>query len=323
MTNRPELSDQQRRIAKLHTKFRNQHGAASDSQVRSAGVTLRQQQRLLDGGFWCRAATGVLISAGAPNTWHLGASVAVLAAQPSAALSHGAAARLYGFDGYDSYDSLHITVGHGARPSPTKATQHVLVGHGPGSTFTHDGIRAVTAPLAVLGCLVLDGRERAAQALDSALRLGRSPRWFIDVAGKWRSRGRRGPAELIDLVAERTDKRLPRSWFQRLAHRALAEAGVHLAEEHPVVDDHGVLIAELDLADEEWRIGVECQSWRWHATPGAQRADAHRRRALRRLGWEIVDVWWSDLERIDEVVATITTIRSERSGRQFLARTTI
>jgi hypothetical protein len=47
---------------------------------------------------------------------------------------------------------------------------------------------------------------------------------------------------------------------------------------------------------------VECQSWAWHATPAARRADARRKRRLRRLGWDVTELWWSDRSRMDEVV---------------------
>jgi len=169
--------------------------------------------------------------------------------------------------------------------------------------------------VAIFGIVAVDGIDAAGRALDSALRQGRSPHWFVQEAIRWRTRGRSGPAEVLELVAERTAQRLPRSWFQRLAHRELAELGISLVHEHPVRATNGRLLAELDLADVEHRIGIECQSWEWHATPAAQRADARRKRAVRRLGWEIVDVWWSDRGRMDDVVDTIRAIRAERTRR--------
>jgi very-short-patch-repair endonuclease len=74
----------------------------------------------------------------------------------------------------------------------------------------------------------------------------------------------------------------------------------------------GVLLAELDLARPASKIGVECQSWRWHATPTARAADARRRRMLRQLGWEIVEVWWSDLDDLDGVVAELCLLIDRR-----------
>ena len=106
---------------------------------------------------------------------------------------------------------------------------------------------------------------------------------------------------------------LPRSWFQRVASRVLAEAGIVMTDEYPIYEGRR-LLAQLDLAIADLAIGVECQSWQWHATPEAQRRDSARRRSLRRLGWEIVDLWWSDLDRIDDVVATLlVVVISERA----------
>ena len=86
----------------------------------------------------------------------------------------------------------------------------------------------------------------------------------------------------------------------------LARAGIRLVDEHPVRDGRGVLLAELDLADPRAPVGVECQRWQWHATPTAQHRDARRRGTLRQLGWDIVDVWWSDLRHPDRVVSELT-----------------
>lgn len=114
------------------------------------------------------------------------------------------------------------------------------------------------------------------------------------------------------LLDERVDRPLPRSWFQRLAKRTLAGCGVPLVDEYPVRDVAGVLLAELDLAWPVLKIGVECQSWRWHATPTARAADARRKRRLRQLGWEIVEVWWSDLEDLDGIIAELLLLIDRR-----------
>ena len=121
------------------------------------------------------------------------------------------------------------------------------------------------------------------------------------------------------LLGERVDKRLPRSWFQRIANRVLASAGIRLVDEYPVRDQRGVLLAELDLADPARKIGVECQSWEWHATPTAQHRDARRKGMLRQLGWEIVDVWWSDLRNPDRVIAEVLYLLLTRDCPSDLA----
>jgi hypothetical protein len=166
--------------------------------------------------------------------------------------------------------------------------------------------------VALIQVAAFDGRDRAGQALDSILRRGDAPEWIRSVAVRWQRCGVRGPRSVLSLLDERVDGRVPRSWFQRLAQRALARCGLVLVDEFPVFDQSGRLLAELDLAIPELRVGVECQSWRWHATPTARAADAARRRRLRLLGWELVEVWWRDLGHLDAVVDELVFLIDRR-----------
>ena len=98
----------------------------------------------------------------------------------------------------------------------------------------------------------------------------------------------------------------------------LQRHGHAMVDEWPVCDERGTLLAELDLADVDLKVGVECQSWAWHSTPKAQRADADRKLRLRSLGWDVVDLWWSDLERSDAVIADVLlAIRKAERLRQM------
>jgi very-short-patch-repair endonuclease len=157
-----------------------------------------------------------------------------------------------------------------------------------------------------------DGADAAGKALDSMLRRGDSAEWVRQTSARWRKRGVVGPAVVMRLLDERVDGRLPRSWFQRLAKRTLAARGIRLVDELVVRDPSGVALAELDLANPALKVGVECQSWRWHATPSARAADARRKRRLRHLGWEIVEVWWSDLDDMDDVEAELRLVIDRR-----------
>ena len=103
----------------------------------------------------------------------------MLAVGPDAALSHGTAGRLYGLDGYDRHDELHLLVGPGAHASRTEATHHVWRGHTTAEVHRVDGVPVARMPVVLFGIAALDGRDAAARALDSALRLGRSQQWFV------------------------------------------------------------------------------------------------------------------------------------------------
>jgi hypothetical protein len=124
---------------------------------------------------------------------------------------------------------------------------------------TVDGIRvmSIASTLALLAPEY--GIGPTARALDSALRMGVSTDELRTVAQTWRRRGRRGPPALLVLLGERVDNRLPRSWFQRVAARVLAVAGVRLVDEYPVRDRRGILLAELDLADPARQLLSRCK----------------------------------------------------------------
>ena len=283
----------------------SQHGVASDRQVRSVGLSLHRQQTLLRNGLWLRHSPGVLAQAGTEPTWHRAAMAATLMPGSPAVLAGASAARLHGLDGFEDVERLIVVTTNRGR---VHAPVHVTVNRSrvlePEDVVTIGPIRATSVAVTLIN-LCLYGLSRRVQAFDAALRLGHTPAELSDVFERWRRRGMHGPVEALDLLAERTDVRLPRSWFQRLAGSLLARNGIVTEDELPIHDEHGRLLAELDLAVVGWKVGVECQSWRWHATPAAQRRDSDRKRTLRRLGWEIVELWWSDLNHPERVLADI------------------
>jgi hypothetical protein len=307
-------------VRALFDLMTHQHGVATTRQARGLGISRRVERRRLEDGTLWSPFPGVLAARGAPVTFH-GRAMAAAWSPGVVAISHAAAARLHGLDGFDGQTvtdqapidvlgrrgaTLHHSLG--ARPHYTRGD---IAGHvttvGPIPVLTVPATLALLAPAAGLG--------PTARALDSALRTGVTASELRAVAEAWRRRGRAGPPLLLMLLDERVDRRLPRSWFQRIASRVLEHAGVRLVDEYPVRDDRGVLLAELDLADPARRVGVECQSWQWHATPAAQHRDARRRGMLRQLGWEIVDVWWSDLRAPERVVAELTYLLRARTPR--------
>jgi hypothetical protein len=290
-----------------------QHGVASTAQARQLGVSRRVERRLLAEGAVDSPCPGVLVAGGAPLSFLRRAMAAALS-PGVVAISHGAAARLHDLDGFDQHALVDVLGVKGANPHHVLGvTIHRTRGEIPPHVCNVQGIAVLTvgATLALLAPAV--GIGRTARALDSALRQGVAADELKEAATAWRKRGRAGPPALLMLLGERVDRRLPRSWFQRLASAVLVKVGIRLVDEYPVRDERGVLLAELDLADPGRRVGVECQSWRWHATPAAQHHDARRRGVLRQLGWEVVDVWWSDLRHPDRVIAELTYLLASRS----------
>jgi very-short-patch-repair endonuclease len=296
-----------------------QHAVASDLQLRRLGVTWKQQQTLLRRGVWRRHSPGVIADAGAPPTWHQGAMAVTLLPRSQAVLCGPSAARLHGLDGFGDIERLIIAIpnrGHVRAPAGvTVRSSRVL---GPDDVETVDRIRTTTIAVTLVH-LAMYEHDRRVQALDSALRSGEQPEALRAAFERWRRFGVHGPREMLGLLHERVGTRLPRSWFQRIAGTLLRDHGIRAVDEWPVRNQRNRLLAELDLAIVEWKVGIECQSWAWHGSPDAQRRDRDRKRMLRRLGWEIVEVWWSDLERFDEVVADVLDA-IERARRLESAR---
>ncbi len=227
--------------------------------------------------------------------------------------SHATAARLHGLDGFNRRDEIHITLRYNQRRH-RHANTHVHISR----VFDgSDQLPIESIPTVIVPVCLIQLAEHSdgdmIKALEGAMRDGINPTWVRQVAARYDRPGNSATRRLLRALDERVDGTLPRSWFQRLAARVLADVGIGTVDEYPVYEGRRHL-ADLDLAIPHLRVGIECQSWKWHATPEAQRRDAARKRALRRLGWEILDLWWSDLDRIDDVLATLVVIIAERQS---------
>ena len=171
-----------------------QHGVASSVQARAAGVGARAEKALVRRGVLGRPAAGVLVSTAAPRTWHQRAMEAVLA-PGCAAISHGAAARLHGLDGFDSYDFIDVLCRKGAWPNPPARTiTHFTRGLTHEADLTEvDALRVLTVPVTLTLLAPTAGLRATQHALESALRLGQHPHELRAVANRWKRRGRPWP----------------------------------------------------------------------------------------------------------------------------------
>ncbi|MEO6570780.1 MAG: hypothetical protein ABIO83_04475 [Ilumatobacteraceae bacterium] len=289
-------------------------GVLTCEHARTLGLVWEREQTLVDAGVIDRPVPGVIRAIGSEPTWRQRVRIAALA-PGDGVISHGAAARLHALDGFDRYDEVDVLCRKGWWPNgPDRTLTHFTRGltH-PLDVIEIGGIRTLSIGATLTLLSPTAGLGGTARALDSALRAGATIDDLRLVGQRWTKRGRPGPRTLLMLLDERDGKTLPASWFQRLAKRMLEMHALELIDEFPVRRRDGTLLARLDLAAPNLRIGIECQSWRWHATPEAQHRDARRRGALRGLGWEIVDVWWRDLEQPDRIERELTHLIGTRT----------
>jgi hypothetical protein len=231
-------------------------------------------------------------------------------------LSHRASAHLLGFDGFRDLPRIFVASARDCRPTlPPGATLHRSDVYTAQDRTTHRSIPTMNAAATLCQLAAVEDSDRVRQAVDHVLRVGWSPRWVTATAQRLRRRGLPGPGLVLDLVEERVRRRLPLSWFEHLARRALQDLGMEMHHEHPLRDGTGRIVASLDLAAPADRVGVECQSWEHHGTMSAAYRNTRRKRVVRRMGWEIVEVWWWDLERPDEILAEVAAARDRQLNR--------
>jgi hypothetical protein len=293
--------------------FAGQLGLATPAQLRAVGVTITEQRARIERGEWEVWSPGVIGLCGVPDDWRRRPMAATLGSA-RVAVTGPTALRLHGLDGFRDETGLYVVArmaDHPRLPDDCHLWRSRRFEDDADVTLL-DGIRTTIAPTALVHAAPIVEADRFGKALDDLLRRSVSPAWVQGVADRWNGRGVPGSSVLSAALAERCDGRLPRSWFERLARRSLAAHGIEMEHEIPVFDGTR-RIAVLDLADRRLKVAVECQSWAWHATPAARRADARRKARLRRLGWDVTELWWSDRSRMPEIVDDIReAIRRQR-----------
>jgi hypothetical protein len=285
--------------------FAEQFGLAAWDQIRAAGVTPEEIRHRIAQGEWREVCPGVIGIEGIPAIWEQG-PMAIHLTGGRAAVSFGTGLRLHGLDGFDDFDEVHALTTKSRRLDPPSGTvvHRSRRFHPATQVVLRQGIRTTNVATSLVLSAGFHADDRVGKALDDALRRGTSPVWLSRTTAHWAGRGVPGSRVLAGMLASRVGVDLPRSWYERLAKAAFDRTGVELLHEHAVLDGRRKLCS-IDLAAPSLLVGVECQSTRWHADPTARHHDLRRKRRLRELGWDIVEVWYADLERFDDVLADV------------------
>lgn len=317
-------------LAALLRYAATQHGVISAAEAANFDVTRAQLRSGIRRGDWLTPHSGVFISAAAPATWMQRCMVATQ--RSGGLISHRAAARLHGLDGF--HDSESGARGGGGSRVGRSSSSGGRSGDGesglveltvPDSRFRATGEflihrtcvldpedRTVTSGIAVtsiartladLGAVVSD--DRVEQALDDAIRRGYSLRWITETLNRVDRPGPSGCASLRRVLA-RPDRQgpIPDSMFERSMERMAVAGGMPQPERQFSVYDGlgsthgglGTLVAQLDAAWPAAKLGVEAHSARWHDGNRRGRADQRRDNRLAGLGWELLYLSWWDLQ---------------------------
>jgi very-short-patch-repair endonuclease len=240
--------------------------------------------------------------------------MAALLWAPGAAVSHRAAAALWDLDGFPQRVVELSTAGSRKSRLPW-ITLH-RVSSLDRSDVANVGPLPVTTPTRTIADLCgVASREEVEPALDAALRQGLTSlprlRWAAERLG---GRGRPGARILAELLTARGPGSTPaasilESRLRRLLHRSALPKPVEQHEIH----DRGRLLARVDFAYPEARVGIEADGYRYHSGRVAWQRDRARRNELTSRGWRILHVTWDDLEaRPSSVVSQIrAALRTE------------
>lgn len=283
------------RIALLAAK---RYGTFTRDDALREGASRGFIERRLATKRWERLAPGVYRLAGVPHSWRQTLLAACLSCGPDAVASHRASAGLRGLAGIEP-GAIEISVPRGKRQKRKLIVIHEVKSLPPADVTVVDAIPAttVTRTLIDLGAVVFP--KVLERALDDALRqrLTSVPRlrWRLEELG---SKGRPGVSAIRSLLDARTLGHItPRSDLE--TRFAQLRRGARLPEpipQHPI-RDKGKLVAVVDFAYPELLLAIEIDGYRWHTGKHRWAHDLARRSRLAALGWRVIHLTDTDLER--------------------------
>ncbi len=284
------------------------HGVMSRTDLLAAGVSSNEIQRLVRGRRWTRLRTGIYATT--PKTvrepWLLTFAGELCWGGEHAAMSHRAAAFLYGLDGFLTPGTPDIIVpaSSACRGAHVHRTQFAL------PIVTLFDLPVVTPEVCItqLGHVVSENAVEA--ALESALRHGLTtvarlrafvdgPLGRIDGGKVLRSIVRRRPADLTPTA----------TYLETSVVQILRSFGCRSVERHARVD--GIA---LSLVARKRHVAVSCG-------PGSRRVlRDHERALLLDSGWTVVEVtqaeFLADEQAVAESVRTAIVTAARQSARQ-------
>ena len=297
--------------------FADHHGVADRATLRRLGLSPDQIDHRARVGLLVRIHHGVYRSTQWPET-EIGRCIAACMAAPSAVISHGSAARLWGLRRCGTND-IHVSI-------PLQRTWRAdgVVVHRTGTLERSDivrradGIRLTNPVRTVCDVAALVSDEDLASVIEQVLDEHRV-RYATIARTAYRLIGRGWPAStrLRAVLEGRPDGAAPHdSHLELRLARALVRAGLpEPVRQLPITLLDGMTI-HADLAYPARRLVIEIDHRTWHS--GAQAAlDKRRDRLVRLAGYSTVRVTDDDLRQrfastVDEVVAIHALARRAR-----------
>jgi hypothetical protein len=293
------MSESWRRVAN-HVQLH--HGVLSAAAAQRLDIATSTLATWTAQGRLLRVAPEVYLVAGAPDSWHQQATIAT--ASTAGWLSHRAAAALWQLDGFQQQEIEVLTAKGRRHERRGDWLVHETRRFRAVDLTEVDGVPCTTVARTILDLPAVAHITPIGQALDNACN-----RWpeMLDLVGQrfleLGGRGRSGTRILRMMLEERTGtRRFAQSGFESRTQRLVQAVGLPVPVlQHEVRD--GSFAAYLDLAWPRVLWAIECDSLAWHSGKKMHESDRQRRRHLKRLGWDLVEVTWDDVTKRRDTTA--------------------
>lgn len=293
----------------------SQHGVLSRRQAERSGLTRGRINGLMRRGEWAVVYPGVYRSTAAPSAWPQALMAAALWAGPGAAISHQAAAALWGLEGF--WRSRVEVSGVGVQAPPRGVTLFRVRRLDRADITVRQGIPVTAVARTLLDLAgVVPGRVLE-RALDEALRrrmvAANEVRWCLDRNGRF---GRRGVGALQALLEERDGQAANDSALETDA------AALFRAERLPApirnydVIENDCFLARVDLAWPRQRVAVQAHGG-VHRQPRNWERDQVVESQLAAAGWRVLKVTRRMLDGApSDAAALVRQALADRSKRR-------
>lgn len=294
-----------------HDLAARQHGVFSRAQARRAGMSARAIAGRVSRGEWIQVHPGVYRPRAIPASWRSDLAAALIWAGREGLVTHQAAGRLWRLDGLED-GAVEISVRIG-RDLPGVIVHRLRPGDRPTRRLV-EGFPLTSPERTLLDIAGVLPAPRAGLALDDALRRRlttlRRLRRILEVEGRC---GRKGTATLRRLLTVRDGaEALLESALETRLFRLLKGAGLPRPTPQFEVRSGRRVVARLDFAYPELRLGIEAHGYRWHGGYERWRRDLRRDNALKRLGWVVLVFSWDDV--VGEPRRVLEEVRAAIAG---------
>ena len=277
-------------------------------QAVDAGFTPRQLDRRVAAGRLDHLAQAVYGVTGHEPSWERSVLAAVLAVGPEAVVSHLAAARLLGFDGFRA-GFPEITVPRGRRARTPLARVHTTMVLPRPDVVTIGRFRVTAGARTIIDIATRVNERQLTAAIGSAVRDG----WTSEEVLARRLgelRGHRGVA----ILREALTVPIGHSYLERRFLTLVRDAGI--ATPRTQVTCRAERLIRVDAVWDRERVVVEVMGHRFHCTALDLQRDAQRRIELQELGFEVLEFTYADVtQRPAYVVSRLTrALRRRRDG---------